>query len=237
MVTHRNVVNFFAGMDRVLSPQSGVWLAVTSISFDISVLELFWTLARGFKVVIQSDEEKIIPASDPQDVFEKTSGQWRSVPEQILRHGVTHMQCTPSLAGTLVLAWESFQAIRRLDKLLLGGEALPVSLAQHLRESTHGELINMYGPTETTVWSATHRVNEIGNLIPIGRPIGTRKSTSSTNISSQCQPTCPGKFSSAARVLRAAIEPPGSHGGKIHRKSVQRVGTALPLRRPWPFSL
>ncbi len=38
--------------------QGGVWLAVTSLSFDISVLELFWTLARGFKVVLTSDEDR-----------------------------------------------------------------------------------------------------------------------------------------------------------------------------------
>ena len=36
----------------------GVWLAVTSISFDISVLELFWTLVRGFKVVLQSRQSE-----------------------------------------------------------------------------------------------------------------------------------------------------------------------------------
>jgi natural product biosynthesis luciferase-like monooxygenase protein len=53
MVTHRNVANFFAGMDRTVGPAPGVWLAVTSISFDISVLELFWTLTRGFAVVVQ----------------------------------------------------------------------------------------------------------------------------------------------------------------------------------------
>src|SRR5690348_2170580 len=58
MLTHRNVINFFAGMDQVLgSGPPGTWLAVTSISFDISVLELFWTLARGFKVVIQGEAE------------------------------------------------------------------------------------------------------------------------------------------------------------------------------------
>ena len=59
MVEHRNVVNFFAGMDeRVGSDEPGTWLAVTSLSFDISVLELFWTLARGFNVVISSDEDR-----------------------------------------------------------------------------------------------------------------------------------------------------------------------------------
>ncbi len=59
MVEHRNVVNFFAGMDERVAcdtQNQPVWLAVTSLSFDISVLELFWTLARGFKVVIHSPE-------------------------------------------------------------------------------------------------------------------------------------------------------------------------------------
>jgi natural product biosynthesis luciferase-like monooxygenase protein len=52
MIEHRNVVNFFTGMDRVIDHERGVWLAVTSLSFDISVLELLWTLVRGFKVVL-----------------------------------------------------------------------------------------------------------------------------------------------------------------------------------------
>lgn len=63
MLTHRNVASFFAGMDQVLGREPGVWLAVTSISFDISVLELFWTLARGFKVVLLSEEAKLDAAS------------------------------------------------------------------------------------------------------------------------------------------------------------------------------
>ena len=57
-VLHRNVANFFAGMDDRLPGAPGSWLAVTSISFDISVLEIFWTLARGFQVVLQDDTLK-----------------------------------------------------------------------------------------------------------------------------------------------------------------------------------
>ncbi len=53
MICHRNVVNFFAGMDeRVEHDGAETLLAVTSISFDISVLELFWTLTRGMRVVL-----------------------------------------------------------------------------------------------------------------------------------------------------------------------------------------
>ncbi len=57
-VAHRNVSNFFAGMDDVIGTEPGVWLAVTSVSFDISVLEIFWTLARGFEVVIQGEMDQ-----------------------------------------------------------------------------------------------------------------------------------------------------------------------------------
>lgn len=68
MIEHRNVVNFFVGMDERI-PRSGtgqpVWLAVTSLSFDISVLELFWTLARGFAVVVHADQSKAV-ASAPK---------------------------------------------------------------------------------------------------------------------------------------------------------------------------
>ncbi len=60
MIAHRNVQNFFTGMDeRIAHDPGSVWLAVTSLSFDISVLELFWTLARGFKVVLLGDEKLV----------------------------------------------------------------------------------------------------------------------------------------------------------------------------------
>jgi len=60
MVEHCNVVNFFAGMDRRIGAEPpGVWLAVTSLSFDISVFELLWTLARGFKVVLYTGDDRV----------------------------------------------------------------------------------------------------------------------------------------------------------------------------------
>jgi natural product biosynthesis luciferase-like monooxygenase protein len=61
MIEHRNAANFYAGMDqRIDYDPAGrrVWLAVTSLSFDISVLELFWTLARGFTVVLYSERHR-----------------------------------------------------------------------------------------------------------------------------------------------------------------------------------
>ena len=57
LVEHRNVCNFFHGMDQCIEHENaGTWFAVTSLSFDISVLELFWTLSRGFKVIIYRED-------------------------------------------------------------------------------------------------------------------------------------------------------------------------------------
>ena len=64
MIEHRNVANFFTGMDqRIAHGEGATLLAVTSLSFDISVLELFWTLARGFKIVL-SGEDKIVAGAE-----------------------------------------------------------------------------------------------------------------------------------------------------------------------------
>ena len=81
-----------------------------------------------------------------------------SFPAQVARHGVTHFQCTPSLASLLATDPQALQALRSLKKLMLGGEALPADLVQHL--DLPGTLLNMYGPTETTIWSATQVVDK-----------------------------------------------------------------------------
>ncbi|MBV9762743.1 MAG: LLM class flavin-dependent oxidoreductase [Acidobacteriaceae bacterium] len=53
MVSHRSVVNFFCAMDqRIGCAPEDTMLAVTSISFDISILELLWSLTRGAKLVL-----------------------------------------------------------------------------------------------------------------------------------------------------------------------------------------
>jgi len=153
MIEHRNVVNFFTGMDGAIGYEPGTWLAVTSISFDISVLELFWTLTRGFQVVIHGDEGT------------------QTIPDEIRNYAVTHMQSTPSLARMIAVDPDGLASLGRLKKLLLGGEALPSSLVRQLRQEFRGEMHNMYGPTETTIWSTTFEITGDSDSIPIGRPI------------------------------------------------------------------
>jgi len=163
MVEHRNLVNLFAGMDRVIGCEPGVWLAVTSISFDISVLELFWTLTRGFTIVLQTGEDGLTASGD------------YSIAAQLARHRVTHFQCTPTLARALIRSPQTLSALKLLEKLFLGGEALPVSLANQLGEALPAEIFNLYGPTETTVWSTSHKLARSAGSVPIGKPIANTR--------------------------------------------------------------
>jgi acyl carrier protein len=94
-----------------------------------------------------------------------------SIPALIRRHGVTHLQCTPSLARLLVTTPAAAESLRLLERMLVGGEALPPSLAEELSKVVPGEVHNMYGPTETTVWSTSWRVKDGGGAVSIGRPI------------------------------------------------------------------
>ena len=153
MVEHRNVLSFFRAIDQLIGSEPGVWLAVTSLSFDISVLELLWTLTRGFTVVLHGDEGT------------------HTIADEIRRFGVTHLQSTPSLARMLTLEPRSLAALTSLKKLLLGGEALPSSLVRVIRSVFQGELFNMYGPTETTIWSTACRVEGTPSIVPIGKPL------------------------------------------------------------------
>lgn len=94
-----------------------------------------------------------------------------TLPAQIENHAVTHLQCTPSMGRMLLLEPETAAALGTVKELLIGGEALPASLAKQLREVASDSLLNMYGPTETTIWSTTYALNDDDSGVSIGKPV------------------------------------------------------------------
>ncbi len=153
MVEHSNLANFFCGMDERIGHQpEDVLLTSNSYAFDISVLELFWTLTRGIKTVI---------VESPADLL-----------QQAKKHGATLLQGTPSLMKMALEQEAAAGALQSLRLLMLGGEALSRSLVERLQEKLSCRLFNMYGPTETTVWSSIYEVGKgEKGAVPIGSPI------------------------------------------------------------------
>jgi non-ribosomal peptide synthetase component F len=134
MIEHGNLAGFLSAMDQYLTnPAGGVWLAATSLSFDISVLELVWTLTRGMTVVL------------PGGVMDPEYG----VVAQGKRFGARYFQCTPSMLRILMADAGGCDFLGALDQLLVGGEPFPVDLLPALRALGVRRVLNMYGPTET----------------------------------------------------------------------------------------
>lgn len=91
---------------------------------------------------------------------------------EVQQHGVTHLQCTPSMAMMFLSAEEDKAALAQVKHLFIGGEALNASLVRQLNETSPARIENMYGPTETTIWSSTLSVpSNLDGVVPIGTPI------------------------------------------------------------------
>ena len=152
-ITHRSVVNLLSSM--AIRPglvAQDTLLAVTTLSFDIAVLELFLPLVVGARVVIAGRDD----VSDGNRLLALLAAS-----------GTTVMQATPA---TWRLLLEAGSNGRPQIKVLCGGEALPRDLADALLVRS-SSVWNMYGPTETTVWSATSRVEPGDGPVTIGPPI------------------------------------------------------------------
>ncbi|AEG94152.1 MelG protein (non-ribosomal peptide synthetase)-like protein [Ramlibacter tataouinensis TTB310] len=117
-----------------------------------------------------------------------------SVAGDLLRHEVTHLQCTPSMATMLTADAQGREALSRLSALLVGGEALPLKLARELRALLPGRFVNMYGPTETTVWSTTCDLDQLGDFVPLGQPIANTQLSIRTARGQECPALVPGEL-------------------------------------------
>jgi len=153
-IAHREVVNFLIDTDRKLKGTAPlVLLATTSFSFDISILELFWPLIFGGRVIL---------ASQPQ------VRDGHHLVERLFCESVTMMNATP--AGWRLLLEANWKGKSDLV-MLTGGEALPEELANQLLQRG-GTLWNLYGPTETTIYSTCTQILPSEKMqITIGSPI------------------------------------------------------------------
>ncbi|MDI9245587.1 non-ribosomal peptide synthetase [Marinobacter sp. CHS3-4] len=191
-ITRAAMVNFLLAM----AEQPGIEatdrvLALTTISFDISILELFLPLIAGATVHLVSRQDSL----DPQ-----------ALSRIINDNQLTLLQATPATWRFLYdYGWRP----QRQQRLLCGGEAFPSGLARGLIANA-GEVWNMYGPTEATVWSSCHRVTESDlkdENIPLGSPLPNIEYLVIDESNNACPQGCPGELLIAGVALT-----PGYYG-------------------------
>ena len=133
-------------------------LAVTTITFDISILEMLLPLLQGARVVIAQEED----VRDPKALVALMADE-----------EITSLQATPSL-WRLVVAHNPH--ILENIRVFTGGEALSGQLARTLFSAAPA-VWNLYGPTEATIWATAHQLtqadilNSADDIVSIGRPL------------------------------------------------------------------
>ncbi|MCY9090454.1 amino acid adenylation domain-containing protein [Bacillus mojavensis] len=154
VVTLKSLSNFLLSMQETFSlNEQDRLLAVTTVAFDISALELFLPLISGASIVVAQKET----IREPQ-----------ALAKMIEYFDITIMQATPTLWHALVT--NEPEKLREL-RVLVGGEALPSGLLQAL-QALDCPVTNLYGPTETTIWSAAASLEKgVQGVPPIGKPI------------------------------------------------------------------
>jgi len=152
-ITHHSVVNFLTSIQRQLNLSGDeTFLAVTTIAFDISILEIFLPLTIGATLVLANSEN---------------AKNGVRLMEMLTRFEIDIMQATPTTWQMLLNSgWQGMPNF----KALCGGEALSKELAVQLLKQGI-DLWNMYGPTETTIWSTLCQIDQDFQTISIGRPI------------------------------------------------------------------
>jgi amino acid adenylation domain-containing protein len=176
VVSHGALANFLLSMAETPGfTEADRLLAVTTVSFDISTLEIFLPLVTGGSLELVSTAD----ACDGHALLERLDSS-----------SATVMQATPATWRLLLDAgWQGSPDL----KILCGGEALDLALATTLVRKGC-QLWNLYGPTETTVWSTHWRVPEDPQRIRIGRPIANTGAHVVSQDGSLLPPGVPGEL-------------------------------------------
>ena len=158
VVRHTGLYNvLFDVLSKVQCSQKDVFLAVTSYTFDISLVELVGPLLFGAKVVIVPDESVRNP---------------EALVDLVRMEKPTIIQATPTMLQMVV---ETQNDVFENMQILSGGEELHINLARELYSRSQS-LWNLYGPTEATIWSMAEKVsNKPKNQVSIGAPLANTK--------------------------------------------------------------
>ncbi|MGB8954343.1 MAG: amino acid adenylation domain-containing protein, partial [Tumebacillaceae bacterium] len=166
-IDHRGAVNTILDINQrfAVGPADCV-LAVSSLSFDLSVYDMFGTLASGGTIVIPDHSLVQDPTHLIQQLHDLQVTIWNSAPPLL------KMLSDYALVNGMTLP-------SSLRLVLLSGDWIPLTLPEQLREMVpSAEVISLGGATEASIWSILYPIREVGSTwksIPYGRPMVNQK--------------------------------------------------------------
>lgn len=162
MIDHRGAVNTILDVNERFNVKKGdSILALSSLSFDLSVYDIFGTLAGGGIIVL------------PDSTQVKNPSHWASLIQQ---HRITIWNSVPTLMTLMqeYLEDSAFSpSISSLRLVLLSGDWIPVTLPQRIKSlAPNAQIISLGGATEASIWSIVYPIGNIKQSwgsIPYGK--------------------------------------------------------------------
>ncbi|MBS4536699.1 amino acid adenylation domain-containing protein [Clostridium sp. D2Q-14] len=125
---------------------------LTSISFDIHLVETIFPLVNGKTLLVTENKKQ----------------SHSDISKFLAINKVDFLQLTPSRLKLLLQDGKNTVFLKSLKYLLIGGEAFPKFLLKKVKKYTNAKIFNMYGPTEATIWVSCADLTDT-NTISIGK--------------------------------------------------------------------
>ncbi|MBL4673054.1 MAG: amino acid adenylation domain-containing protein, partial [Arenicella sp.] len=167
VIDHRGAVNTIVDINRRFNVTSrDRVLAISSLSFDLSVYDIFGLLAVGGALVVPVGEQR------------HSANDWFKL---ALEHDITIWNSVPALMQLLVEHCESSadEFLAKLSLIMMSGDWIPVELPDRIQQlSSSCKVVSLGGATEASIWSIFHEINQSsGHLssIPYGKPLTNQR--------------------------------------------------------------
>ncbi|ERN42089.1 amino acid adenylation domain protein [Rubidibacter lacunae KORDI 51-2] len=162
-IDHRGAVNTFADINQRFNVgEADRVFSLSSLSFDLSVYDIFGAIAAGSTLVMPPADAARDPAT------------WLQL---IAAHGVTVWNSVPALMQMLVtqIGDREVPELGSLRLVMMSGDWIPLSLPSQIRRLWPGaEVVSLGGATEASIWSIFYPIGEIDpawKSVPYGRPL------------------------------------------------------------------
>ncbi|WP_347331199.1 non-ribosomal peptide synthetase [Marinimicrobium locisalis] len=202
MIEHRQVVNRILDINTRfdIGPRDRV-LALTALHHDLSVYDIFGTLAAGGTIVIPEADRRLDPEHWSTLIQQHQITLWNSVPAFLDMWLDYAEQATPAFTE---LALRFF---------ILAGDWIPVNQPGRVRKLLpEARFIASGGPTETTIWDIYHPVTPLSpktDSIPYGKPLANSQYHILDRLGRPCPVWVRGEmYISGAGVTRGYINNP-----------------------------
>lgn len=165
VIDHRGAVNTVLDINQRFSvgPADRLF-GISSLSFDLSVYDLFGAFAAAATLVL------------PAATATRDPARWLGL---LSAQGVTVWNSAPALMQLLVDSAPAGTALPDLRLVLMSGDWIPVPLPDRIRSLAPGvRVVSLGGATEASIWSIFYPIGEVNPAwpsIPYGKALGNQR--------------------------------------------------------------